>query len=347
MNPRYDKALSIGASRILRIFFEILVLLHHLRPTSSPLDAEINSVLGPIAVGGFLMISGYGVGVRLRENGADYAKRLLMRRAPIAYCRILLTDLLYLIPFFLIGEHFSNASSVVESILYLPFLPDFVALSRWVYFIADLLVYYLVIGAFALLFYERKHGKLMTLLAYLLSLLILVAVLSVINARTGSSRYMRGAFLFPIGYAIATWEEGILSSKRITSLMKWAVFVLMIGIGIGVFFADAAPIREYLLPIPFALAEMVALIGCDPKGKVLAYFSDLVIGVYLSHEAFLTLFRHFLPDLDRWLTMLFVVLCAFATAALIDAIKRAIRYYRKKNAPPQLPAPATEERDTK
>lgn len=45
--------------------------------------------------------------------------------------------------------------------------------------------------------------------------------------------------------------------------------------------------------------------------------------------------------------MLFVILCAFATAALIDAIKRAIRYYRKKNAPPQLPAPATEEGDTK
>jgi len=326
MDSRYDRFLSIGATHVLRIFFEALVLIHHLFPTYTSLGGEISSVLGPIAVGGFLMISGYGLGVRLREAGAFYCRKLLTRRVPMMYCRLLITDILYLIPFFLIGNRFSDAASAVSSILYLPFMPQFVALSHWVYFIADLMVYYLVLGLFALLFYDRKNGHFLTLLAFTLTLALLIVVLSVINLKTGSSRYMRGALLFPIGFAIAG-GEGEIFKKGITPIAKWAVFGALLSLGIVAFlFSEVKFLSEYVIPIPFALVAAVALMGCDPKGKVLRYFSGLVIGVYLSHEAYLRIFEYFCPNLNEWLRVLVVVLCAFITAALIDLIKRGVRH---------------------
>ena len=330
MDTRYDRFLSIGATKVLHIFFEILVLIHHLQPNFSAFHTRVIVALGPIAVAGFLLTSGYGIGVKLREEGDAYRNRLLTRRAPMMYLRLFLTDLCYLTPFFLIGNHFTGALSAISSILYLPFLPQFIALSRWVYFIADLLVYYLVIGLFATIFRKRKNAYFLTLLAYLITLIILIVVLSVINSKTGSSRYMRGAFLFPIGFAIAGVEKKVFE-KKITPLMKWLTCVGLLAVGVILFlFTDSSFVHEYILPIPFVLAAAVALLGCDPKGKVLTYFSGLVLGVYLSHEGYYRIFLHFFPSMNPWLTMLFVILCALATAVIIDGIKRGIRYLRTR-----------------
>ena len=336
MEPRYDRFLSIGATKVLHLFFEILVLIHHLQPNYAPFHTRMIVALGPIAVAGFLFTSGYGIGVKLRDQGDPYRHRLLTCRAPTMYLRLVLTDLFYLIPFFLLGNHFSGALSAISSVLYLPFFPQFVALSRWVYFIADLLVYYLVIALFATIFRRRKNGYYLTLIAFLVALITLVVVLSVINLKTGSSRYMRGAFLFPLGYAIAGVEKKVFE-RRVTPTIKWITCAGLLAVGVGIFLlTENSFVCEYLMPIPFVLAAAIALLGCDPKGRVLDYFSGLVLGVYLSHEGYFRIFCHFLPSVDPWLRMLYVILCALATAALIDGIKRAIRLLAKRRRQAQI-----------
>jgi len=311
----------------LRIFFEVLVLCHHLRPTYGSFDEKLNFVFGTVAVGGFLLLSGYGVGVRTREAGDAYRRRLLTRRAPMMYARILLVDLLYLIPFFLIGNTFASASSAIVSVLYLPFAPGFVALSHWVYFIADLFVYYLVFGAFSMLFRKKENGYMLSVICFTALLAVLIAVLSVINYRTGSIRYMRAALLFPIGLTIAGCEKTFFTKVNVTPLKKWISFGVLFALGcVPFFFEEMRFVSEYITPIPFALAAAVAMMGCEPKGKALSYSAGLVIGVYLAHEAFFRIFRYYYPSMNKWLSMLLITLCAVACAVLSDLAKRGVRH---------------------
>lgn len=314
--------LSLSNTKLLRIVFEALVLIHHLYLTYTSFGAVITNAFGPIAVGGFIFLSGYGVGFSFVQKGDEYAKRLIKSRVPRTYAILFIVDLCYLILYLVMGGRFSDPFSAIVSVLYLPVFSGFVPLSHWIYFLADLIIYYLLFLLFIFVFKKVKNRLLWTAITILALDLIIIAVLSVINYHTGSVRYLRACLCFPIGLICAAYSE------RIAEIVKKYKVLLSIGLSaIGVvlmMLLNYRPINEYVLPIFASLAIVVMLCGVNTKSRALDYMSGLVIYVYVSHEFFLLLCRHIFStlhiDLHTNIIGLIVLACSVLFAVLLNAV---------------------------
>ncbi len=320
--------LSLSNTNLLRVVFEALVLIHHLYLVSTSVGSVISSAFGPIAVGGFIFLSGFGVGFSFIKKGDEYSNKLLKLRLPKTYAILFVVNLCYLALYLVTGGRFSNPFSAIISVLYLPVFPGFVALSHWIYFLADLIIYYLMFLLFIFIFKKAKKRLLWTAIAILLVDLIIIAVLSIVNYKTGSTRFLRGCLCFPIGLICAEFSE------KIAEIVKKYKILLAIGLSainivlIAVF--NYRSIEEYVLPIFVALALVVMLCGVNVKSKAIDYLSGLVIYVYVSHEFFLIWFRHLFSSLHINLHTNIIGLIVFACSMLFAILLNAIVTKSKK-----------------
>ncbi len=325
-----NSLLSFSSAQILRVVFEILVLIHHLYLVYTSLGAVITNALGPIAVGGFIFLSGFGVGISFVKEGDEYAKRLLKVRVPRTYLILFIVDLCYLVLYLALGGKFNNLFSAIISVLYLPVFNGFVALSHWIYFLADLLIYYLVFLLFIYLFRKTKNRLLNTALVILAIDLIIIVVLSIINYKTGSSRYLRACLCFPIGLICSAFNEElsfvVKGSKPILLVVLSLISVFTITICI-IPSVNSDPIKEYVLPILAIFALVVILCGVNFKSKFISYASKLVLYVYVSHEFFLNLFSALFSSLHRNIIGLIVLVCSIVFAVALNA---TIKYLKNK-----------------
>ena len=319
VNSKND-LLSLSNTNLLRVLFEALVLIHHLYIVSTSLGAVISTALGPIAVGGFIFLSGFGVGFSFIKKGDEYSNKLLKLRLPRTYAILFVVNLCYLVLYLATGGRFVSPFSAIIS--YLPVFQGFVTLSHWIYFLADLIIYYLMFLLFIFIFKKTKNRLLWTAIAILLLDLIIIAVLSVVNYQTGSTRFLRGCLCFPIGLICAAFSEKI---AEIVKKHKIWLALCLSAISI-VFMAmfNYRPIKEYVLPIFVVLAMVALLYGVDAKSKAIDYLSGLVIYVYVSHEFFLILSKYLF---SRWhvnlhinIIGLIVFACSVLFAILLNAI---------------------------
>lgn len=318
--------LSPSNTKLLRVVFEVMVLIHHLYLVYTSFGGAITNDFGPIAVGGFIFLSGFGVGFSFIKKGEEYAKRLLKVRIPRTYLILLIADLCYLVLYLARGEKFNSPFSAIVSVLYLPIFSDFVYLSHWIYFLADLLIYYFMFLLFIFIFKKAKNKLLWTAITILIIDLIIIAVLSVINYQTGSVRYLRACLCFPIGLICAVFSgklyEIVKKHKIILAVSLSAIIILISA------FLDYRPIDEYVLPIFVVLALVVILCGVNTKCKALDYLSGLVIYVYVSHEFFLLLFSHIFSTLNinlhKNIIGLIVVACSMLFAVILNAIVKKV-----------------------
>ena len=199
--------ISRSANNLLKIIFELIVLIHHLYWTKTELGANISALLGPLAVGGFLFCSGYGVGVNYKKKGDEYLKRLSFSRIPYFYLVIIVTNLFYLSLFYLTGNSFTDFWSFIVSILNLEILRSYVKLSHWLYFISDLMLYYLLFVLGMIIFKKRNNRLLLTSVFILIIDILIIVVLSIINYITGSTRFLRACVLFPIGVLASVYND--------------------------------------------------------------------------------------------------------------------------------------------
>ena len=221
------------------------------------------------------------------------------------------------------------------SVLYLPVFDGFVALSHWIYFLADLLIYYATFLLFSYIFKKSKNRLLNTALAILIVDVIIIIVLSVINYSTGSGRYLRACLCFQLGLICANFYKNL---SQIVKENKLILFVTLVLVSVfTTLFAvvpsfDASPLKEYLLPVAVTLALIVALYGVNKESKVVNYLSSLVIYVYVSHEFFLNLFKELLPKVDRNLIGLIVFACATLFAVITNSVIKFIKSKAKPNS---------------
>lgn len=318
-----NSLLSLSNTALLRIVFEAMVLIHHLYMTYTSFGSVISGALGPIAVGGFVFLSGYGVGFSFLRKREEYVGRLIKSRVPRTYAILLIVNLCYLALYLATNGRFDNAFSAVISVLYLPIFKGFVPLSHWIYFLADLIIYYLLFVLLISLFRKTKNRLVWTAIAILILGLVIIAVLSVINYRTGSTRYLRACLCFPIGLLCAAFCDKLTEIVRKYKLLL-AIGLSVISVAITVFL-DYRPISEYILPIFPVLALVVILHGINTESRVTAYLSGLVIYVYVSHEFFLNLFRHLYPSLHRNVMGLIVLTCSVLFAVLLNFVVRVVR----------------------
>lgn len=327
INSKND-LLSLSNTNLLRVLFEALVLIHHLYLVSTSFGSIITNAFGPIAVGGFIFLSGFGVGFSFIKKGDEYSKKLLKLRLPKTYAILFVVNLCYLVLYLVTGGKFSNPFSAIISVLYLPIFQGFVPLSHWIYFLADLIIYYLMFLLFIFIFKKTKNRLLWTAIAILLLDLIIIAVLSVVNYQTGSTRFLRGCLCFPIGLICAAFSEKI---AEIVKKHKIWLALCLSAISI-VFMAmfNYRPIEEYVLPIFVVLALVVMLYGVNVKSKAIDYLSGLVIYVYVSHEFFLILFSHLFSSLHINLHTNIIGLIVFVCSTLFAIFLNAIVTKSKK-----------------
>ena len=317
-----NNLLSLSNTNLLRVLLEALVLIHHLYLVSTSFGAVITNAFGPIAVGGFVFLSGFGVGFSFIKKGDEYSKKLLRLRLPRTYAILFIANLCYLVLYLVIGGRFSNPFSAIISVLYLPIFQGFVPLSHWIYFLADLIIYYLMFLLFNLIFKKTKNRLVWTAIAILLLNLIIITVLSIVNYQTGSTRFLRGCLCFPIGLICAAFSEKIAEIVKKHKILL-AIGLSTISIGLLVVF-NYRPINEYILPIFIVLALVVMLCGVNIKSKALDYLSGLVVYVYVSHEFFLLWFRHLFSRLHINLHTNIIGLIVFACSMLFAIFLNAI-----------------------
>lgn len=317
-----NNLLSLSNTNLLRVFFEILVLIHHLYLTSTSLGSVISGASGPIAVGGFIFLSGYGVGLSFIKKKDEYVKKLITSRIPRTYIILFIADLCYFALYLALGGKFNSPFSAIVSVLYLPVFNGFIPLSHWIYFLADLLIYYVMFLLFVFIFKKTKNRLLWTAIAILIVDLIIIAVLSTINYQTGSLRYLRACLCFPIGLICAAFSD------KLAEIVKKYKILLAIGLSLIsaaiLVFADYRPITEYLLPIFAVFAIVTILCGVNTESRALTYLSSLVIYVYVSHEFFLLLCRHLVSNMQINLHQNVIALIVFACSSIFAILLNAV-----------------------
>lgn len=324
--------LSKSSSSALKIIFEIMVLIHHLYTASTALGDRIDGALGVVAVGGFLIISGFGVGVSYLAKGDKYREKILKSRIPRLYAIILIADLFYLWLYFYTGNTFSNFFDLLVSLFYLPIFNGFVALSHYIYFLADLIIYYVAFLIFSYLFRTDKKPLLSTAVAIIALELLTIAILSFINAETGSNRHLRACLCFPLGLLLAEiLKDG--NGRELFKELKWTLVVWLFVVGVAICaITDNASIMEYVLPIVASSAIVVLFFGVEIKSKALNYASQLVLYVYASHELFRELFEYCYPNLHTNVIGVIVVLLSVMVAFVIHELVKGLSDRTNENS---------------
>ena len=310
-----EATISRSGADILRVLFETLVLIHHLFPTQTALGSHISTILGPMAVSGFLLLSGYGVGMNYKRKGELYLNTLIKGRIPRTYGLIVFTNVCYLLLFFLTGKSFPSFFALLTSVLNAPIVSGSVTLSNWLYFLSDLMIYYLLFWLFMQLFEHRRDRLLHTAKTLLMFAISVACVLCLINITTGSTRYLRGCLAFPIGIFIAHYDGELI---KILSKFKYLIagVLFIVALALSIAFIDQRFLFEYVINVMFSLSIVVLAFGFNPQNKWIKVASRHVIIVYLSHELFFKLLKYHRPDLSSYLIMLVTVACAILFAVL-------------------------------
>ena len=319
MSPLQNNTLVTRSStNILKVLFEIMVLFHHLYATQTVFGGHVSSLSGPIAVGGFLVLSGFGVGINFEKKAKQYSSKLLKNRIPSIYLILFITNLCYLFLHYYTGNGFENAFDLIVSVVYLPIFDGFIALSHYIYFLADLIIYYFIFLLFSKIFEKNKNVLFLTAISVLIINFIIIAVLTYINANTGSTRYLRACVCFPIGLLLANFN---LQLCKIVDKCKWLLVFGGFALGVLAYlYIGNKPVIEYLLPVLFSIPIIIAFYGVDIKSKIIDYFAKLVLYVYASHEFFRELFIYKFPQVDSNVRLVLVVLLSLAVAVIVHAI---------------------------
>ncbi len=324
-----NSLITRSSTSILKIIFEIMVLFHHLYVTQTVFVGHVSSLAGPVAVGGFLVLSGFGVGINFQKSGKEYCSKLLKKRIPSIYLMLFITNLCYLFLHYHTGNSFESAFDLIVSVVYLPFFKGFVALSHYIYFLADLIIYYFAFLIFSKIFEKKKNALFLTSIAILILNLLIIAVLTYINVNTGSSRYLRACVCFPIGLLLANFNGQLC---KIVDKFKWVLALGLFALGVLIYaFAGSKSMIEYLLPVLFSLFIITAFYGVDIKSKVIDYFAKLVLYVYASHELFRELFIYNFIEVSPNIRLVVVVVLSLVFAIIIHTIVNAIVKMKAKN----------------
>lgn len=327
MSVRTNKSLiSRSSTSALKIIFQVMVLFHHLYLCSTEFGNRVSAMAGPIAVGGFLVLSGYGVGVNYKKSGDGYCEKLLKKRIPSTYLILLITDLCYLALYFYTGGRFENAFDLITSVLYIPLFDGFVTLSHYVYFLADLIIYYLIFLLFSFIFRKKNNALLLAAACTFALMLVIIIVLTIINSTTGSSRYLRACVCFPIGLFLANFDDIIC---EFLDDYKWLVSVTFLVLGFAFYITfGLKTVNEYIVPSMCSLFVITAVYGANSKAKLLDYLAKLIIYIYVSHEFFRELFIYRFPEMHQNLRAIIVVAMSLFVAVLITGL---INFISKKS----------------
>lgn len=308
--------ISESKNLILKGLFSVLVILHHTANFNSPILDRFVSALGPLAVGGFLFLSGYGIMLKFHKHGASYIKQLLLRRIPHLIFIIVFTNFIYMFLYLITTGESLSFLNVLTSLLYITPSKHFIAFYSWIYFIENLIIYYLFFVLTALVLKKVKTADKSKLIA-LTYLALIVAVYIAITIIMQKILNMRALLCFPLGLITFAYKDKIANLKQNTKLIiEISAFVLVILL---TFFASNKIVVELILPVLFCLAIIASR---RQKAAVpFSYLGKISLYTYLFQGIFHTVFKTYMPNLPNFLFVLMVLMSTILLAAVIHFLK--------------------------
>lgn len=317
-----------SANNLLKILFEAMVLIHHLSIFSGFLGNTVTGILGPVGVCGFLFCSGYGVGENYKVKGFDFSKKLLLKKVPHFYFVIIITNAFYLIAYLINGNSFESVFSAVGAVLNLHAISGVPRLSHWLYFINDLMIYYIMFFLASYLFRKRENTLLPSAIFILTLQTVIIVILTIINEKTGNSMSLRGCILFPLGLLTSYYNN------KIVKFLKNFKGVLIFGLlSVGILFLtlfDDLIFNEYITSALFALSVCASVFKLNPKSKGLNFAGKLVIYVYLSHEFFWKTFNNLMPSLSHELIIVLTLILTISVSLIINLVVETLKKLKTK-----------------
>lgn len=313
-----SKKTSIALKGILCIF----VLLHHLLRVDNAFIDSILNLLGPLAVGGFFLLSGYGLIVNYKQYGLDYVKKILFKKIPILYLIIIITNMFYLALYASTVSSELSIENIITSVLYLSFFNSFIPLNSWIYFIADLIIYYLVFaivfGLIGLVNKVKNKAKTGAIIHFIFVLVIFVLISCIFQEPLAQ----RAIFCFSLGVFAGAFEDSI--SSFCVKYRLLFVAVLCVLLTLLFMWVNFELVEEQILPLIFCLLLMVSFNQIDFQNKVVLFVGKISLYIYLSHGFFFKLFNS-IYTFSSVQSLFLVSTCSILLSAGIYLIKTKIK----------------------
>ena len=291
----FSDSFSVGQTRALKGIFAIVVIFHHLYGVLLPsfLSIKYFRDLGFLMVGGFFLISGYGLmyGVKNKKN---YLKGFFFKRI------LAIVIPYYVIDSFYVIMRYMNTTDMDAFKVYLK--ESLMGLQFW--FVPVMVLLY-VLFRVSFIGHEKRENKLISPL--LLTFLTLAyVVLFTLTQQTGHNllygcEWNDTVLCFTVGM----WYC-ILKERLAPVLMKhYYVFTAVIAVLFAVSFVLVMKLPPYVWPTsPYRLTLRIAasvlfcgavlLLSMKIKlgNKVINACGDLSFELYMSHAIFIKVFRY-------------------------------------------------------
>ncbi len=319
--PLITKNTSIALKGV----FILMVLLHHLLNVNNHIVDTMLSCFGVFAVAGFFFLSGYGVMLNYTKTSNDYLKKFAFKRIPYVFMLLVVTSSIYLVYYCISNSFTPNVWQVLSTIFYITSSPAYIKVYSWIYFLTDLLYYYLIFLVLALFvnLIKLKDKTFWISIIYISGLVLFYLIYYFI---AGTLLDMRAFFCFALGILFSKFSPQIfnfIQKNKIVCIVVSAILFLAVYI-LKVYSIDL----KQTMAIAFCLFFVTLFASVDIKNKVVLFVGKISLYVYLSHGMFYYIFRDHV-QIDSYLRCLIVIVSSIALSIalyyLVNIIKKAIK----------------------
>lgn len=303
------KTLSIEDTNILKSFFTITVLIHHIYQNTAFLRGGAGflfEALGYLSVAMFFFLSGYGLTSAYKSKGTDYINSLPRRKILPLYIYNLLLIFLYLFLWFAVNQPLSTKRIILSF-----FFGHTVIKYGW-YIQTTLLLYLLFFVVFKT---KNKYFKISTLILGYTLYFILCRYLNC------WSMWYISVLAFAVGIAFA------LKPQKINSIICIALFLLTFILGnFSIIGGWLAVLCKMLSATVFPLLIFKLQTSIKSDFPLLRKLSAYTFEIYASQGIFFTLYHSdILYIKSDILYTLFVLASTYIFAILLNKLFKTIK----------------------
>ncbi len=317
-----------NTSNVLKGIFMVMVLLSHLFTTGIPFINAIILAMGKCAVAGFFFLSGYGIMLSYKQHGKDYLKKLALKRIPYIYLIVIITNIVYLILYGIMTNFDFTIWQALTSIFYISSYSQFINVYSWIYFMVDLLYYYIIFLAIACIL-ELLKAKKKFLLSAIIFLCVVITVFSLYWVIADKQLELKAIFCFPLGLFSAYFLDKL---KIFISKNKVTLIVLgFLLTSCSILFANLYDINlNQILAISFIIFILPIFANITIKNVFLTWLGNVSLYAYLSHGFFYKIFVKYVY-LNGYLEFFIEVALTFIVSYALYTVIKAIKTKKQSN----------------
>jgi len=313
--------LSKDTCNILRGFFAIVVVFHHLaqRTSSGFLFRDFTQV-GFLAVAAFFFFSGYGL-QKQHILKSSYSNGFLLKRLPQILIPYIIMTALYWVLRAVLGDVFSLAD------LFLTIFTDEGPIVSFSWYIISILIFYM--GFYLLMKIFKKHhfGMILGGFLYYFLLVFLCRKFSL------GIWWYNASHILVFGMIWAVYEDRILSFFKKYYLLITPLILIIFCILfekqydlLALFNVSYAPlISAIILTCLFTLSFLLISMKVKLKNKVLSFLGSISLEIYMTHGLFTRGLRNdFLYIQDDSIWVISVITGTIALSFLLHKVFKFI-----------------------